>query len=55
MTTVGQIEKKTQSRVAAWFQNRQGYAYLCNWKAGRSRPRHGKSGKCVTQSLLRIG
>ena len=51
MTTVDQIEKKAQARVVALVQNRQGCAYLCNWKAGRSWPRHGKSWKCVTRSL----
>lgn len=30
MTTVGQIEKKTQARVVSLFQNRLGYAYLGN-------------------------
>ncbi len=31
MTTVGQIEKKTQTRVVALFRERLGYAYLGNW------------------------
>ena len=30
MTTVGQIEKKTQARVVALFQDRLGYGYLGN-------------------------
>lgn len=29
--TVGQIEKATQARVAALFQQRLGYTYLGNW------------------------
>lgn len=31
MTTVGQIEKATQARVVALFQQRLGYRYLGNW------------------------
>ncbi len=31
MATVGQIEKQTQSRVVALFQERLGYDYLGNW------------------------
>ncbi|GAB6126276.1 type I restriction endonuclease subunit R [Humidesulfovibrio idahonensis] len=31
MSTVGQIEKKTQARVVALFQQRLGYDYLGNW------------------------
>jgi type I restriction enzyme R subunit len=31
MTTVGQIEKKTQARVVALFQERLHYGYLGNW------------------------
>lgn len=29
--TVGQIEKATQARVVALFQQRLGYSYLGNW------------------------
>lgn len=31
MSTVGQIEKKTQARVVALFRDRLGYDYLGNW------------------------
>ena len=31
MTTVGQIEKKTQGRVVQLFQDQLGYDYLGNW------------------------
>ena len=31
MSTVGQIEKKTQARVVALFHERLGYDYLGNW------------------------
>ena len=31
MTTVGQIEKKTQARVVALFRDRLGYGYLGPW------------------------
>ncbi|MGQ0570644.1 MAG: hypothetical protein ACT4P5_14140, partial [Armatimonadota bacterium] len=31
MSTVGQIEKKTQQRVVALFRDTLGYAYLGNW------------------------
>jgi type I restriction enzyme R subunit len=31
MSTVGQIEKKTQARVVALFRNQLGYDYLGNW------------------------
>ena len=31
MSTVGQIEKKTQARVVALFRDTLGYAYLGNW------------------------
>lgn len=31
MSNVGQIEKKTQSRVVALFEKQLGYAYLGNW------------------------
>jgi hypothetical protein len=38
MSTVGQIEKKTQARVVQLFQDQLGYAYLGNWidRAGNS-------------------
>ena len=32
MSTVGQIEKKTQARVVALFRDTLGYDYLGNWK-----------------------
>ena len=31
MTTVGQIEKKTQARIVALLQGRLHYTYLGNW------------------------
>ena len=31
MSTVGQIEKRTQARVVALFQDQLGYDYLGNW------------------------
>ena len=31
MSTVGQIEKKTQARVVALFRDRLGYDYLGDW------------------------
>ena len=31
MSTVGQIEKKTQARVVALFRDRLGYDYLGHW------------------------
>ena len=31
MSTVGQIEKKTQARVVALFRDQLGYDYLGNW------------------------
>ncbi len=31
MSTVGQIERKTQDHVVRLFQDRLGYAYLGNW------------------------
>ena len=31
MSTVGQIEKRTQSRVVQLFQDQLGYDYLGNW------------------------
>ena len=31
MSTVGQIEKKTQARIVALFRNQLGYDYLGNW------------------------
>ena len=32
MSTVGQIEKKTQHRVVKLFRDTLGYDYLGNWK-----------------------
>ena len=31
MSTVGQVEKKTQERVVAFFKDQLGYGYLGNW------------------------
>ena len=39
MTTVGQIEKKTQARVVALFRERLGYDYLGDW-TDRRQPQH---------------
>jgi len=32
VTTVGQIEKKTQARVVALFRDTLGYTYLGDWR-----------------------
>jgi len=32
MTTVGQVEKRTQERIIALFENQLGYEYLGNWE-----------------------
>ena len=32
MSTVGQIERKTQKRVVKLFRDKLGYAYLGNWE-----------------------
>ena len=51
MSTVGQIEKRTQARVVALFRDRLGYDYLGNWidRAGFE----GKGNRNVEPDLLR--
>ena len=36
MSTVGQIEKKTQARVVTLFRERLGYDYLGDWTDRRT-------------------
>jgi type I restriction enzyme, R subunit len=51
MSTIGQIEKKTQARVVALFRDRLGYSYLGNWidREGHE----GKGNRNIEPELLR--
>jgi type I restriction enzyme R subunit len=51
MSTVGQIEKKTQSRVVRLFQDRLGYDYLGNWIDRAEKT--GKSNSNIEEAYLR--
>src|SRR5687767_5919739 len=67
MSTVGQVEKRTQARVVALFRDRLGYEYLGNWskRAGNANvetgllrawlTRQGVDGALIERVLFLLG
>ncbi len=50
MSTIGQIEKKTQRRVVKLFRETLGYDYLGDWDRSRGQPQH-RAGPCCGPCL----